>query len=131
MGTATSKTVVTMKPPSRIVSLFSAAALAMSLAAGIVFSAPAKADPPSGSATTVEMAMPGASQSADGPGPRGTYQPPPVTIAVQGGTGGVDRDGTAGVVDPDGTEGRISGPQIRAVPEIRANPAPLSPRIWS
>lgn len=73
--------------------------------------------------------MPGAGRSSDGGG--SAYQPPSVNTAVQGGTGGVDRDGTSGAIDTDGTDGRITGPMIRATPSIRANPAPMSPHVRS
>lgn len=96
-------------------------------AAGIALGAPAYADPISGNTTTVEMPTPGAGQSFEGGSP---YQSPPVTVAVQAG-GGVDRDGTDGTINVNGTQGGISGPLLRAVPPIRAKPAPLSPRIRS
>lgn len=99
------------------------------LAAGLVFGAPAQADPASGTSTTVEMPMPGASQSTDSGDSK--YQSPPVSMTVQDGSGGVDRDGTNGLIDPDGTNGRITGPLIRATPAVRADPAPLSPRVSS
>lgn len=124
-------TVFTMKHPLRHTKLVFAPVLAASVAAGLVFVAPANADPPSGNSTTVEMTMPGPNQFSDTSGSRDSYHPPAVTMAVQSGSGGVDRDGTTGVIDPYGTQGNISGPLMRAVPEIRAEPAPLSPRVRS
>lgn len=105
------------------------AVVAASFSAALVFAAPAPADPPSGTSTTVEMSMPGTGQVADGGDT--AYQSPPVSMAVQDGTGGVDRDGTDGSVNPDGTDGRITGPLMVATPAIRAEAAPTSPRIRS
>ena len=112
----------------RILHLASTAAVA-SFAVGMAFVAPAYANPISGTSTTVEMPLPGQARStAAGDS---AYQPPPVTVAVQDGTGGVDPDGTNGIVDPDGTDGKITGPLMTATPAIRAAPAPLSPRVRS
>ena len=106
------------------------------LAAVMVLAAPAHADPASGNATTVEMTLPGPVQQSSRSGSGNAYQPPPVTLTEQGGTGqdgggGLDRDGTNGMVDPDGTNGTITGPLMRATPAVRARPAPESPRIGS
>lgn len=103
-------------------------AIVIAFSAGIVFGAPAYADPASGTTTTVEMPMPGTGQSADG---GASYQPPTVSMSVQGGAGGVDPDGTSGLIDPDGTNGRITGPLMRATPDVRAAPAPPSRRTRS
>lgn len=112
----------------RILHLVSTAAVA-SFAVGMAFVAPAYADPMSGTSTTVEMPMPGQGQSAAGGD--SAYQPPPVSVAVQDDTGGVDRDGTNGFVDPDGTDGTITGPLMKATPAVRATPAPVSPHVRS
>jgi hypothetical protein len=88
--------------------------VAASFAAGLVFAAPAFADPASGTSTTVEMPMPSPGQS--GAGGDSAYQSPQVSVSVQDGSGGVDRDGTTGIVDSDGTNGRITGPQVTATP---------------
>lgn len=103
--------------------------IAATFAAAIVFGAPAHADPLSGPSTTVEMPMPGAGQPASGGG--ASYQAPSVTVAVQDGSGGVDRDGTTGVIDPDGVDGSITGPIMRAAPGYRADAAPSSPHVGS
>ena len=103
--------------------------VAASFAAGLVFGAPAFADPASGTSTTVEMPMPSPGQSGAGGG--SAYQPPQVSVAVQDGSGGVDRDGTTGTVDSDGTNGRITGPLVTATPVVRAEPAPISPHVRS
>ncbi len=105
------------------------AVVVAAFASTFLFGAPASADPPSGNETTIVMPMPGVSQSSGSSG--STYQPPPVGISVQDGTGGVDRDGTSGVIDPDGINGRVSGPLMRATPGVRATPAPLSPHLRS
>ena len=102
--------------------------IAASFAAGMVFGAPAYADPVSGTSTTVEMPMPGADQSSSS---GSAYQPPSVSITTQDGTGGIDRDGTNGVIDPDGTNGRVTGPLVRATPVVLAAPAPMSPHVPS
>ena len=72
--------------------------------------------------------MPGADRSSSS---GSTYQPPSVRMTAQDGTGGIDRDGTNGVIDPDGTNGRITGPLLRAAPDILAAPAPMSPHVRS
>ena len=73
--------------------------------------------------------MPSPGQSAAGGD--SAYQPPQVSVAVQDGSGGVDRDGTTGTVDSDGTNGRITGPLVTATPVVRAEPAPISPHVRS
>lgn len=108
-----------------------AMASALLFALAVAVGAPASADPISGTSTTVDMPMSGAEMpSAGGASGSGgsSYQSPSVSMAVQDGAG-VDRDGTNGVIDPDGTNGRVSGPLLRATPEIRAEPAPTSPRV--
>ncbi len=105
------------------------ATIVTTIAAALLFGAPAHADPLSGASTTVEMPLPSVGPTAGSGDSR--YQPPPVSMTAQGGSGGIDRDGTNGVIDPDGTNGRITGPLIRATPAIRAAPAPLSPRLNS
>lgn len=97
-------------------------------AAGIAFGVPAYADPSSGNTTTIEMPMPGPDQSADG---GASYRPPTVSMSAQGGAGGVDHDGTSGSIDSDGINGRVTGPLMHATPDIRAEPAPLSPHVRS
>ncbi len=97
-------------------------------AAGIAFGVPAYADPASGNTTTVEMPMPGTDQPADG---AASYRPPMASMSVQGGAGGVDRDGTSGSIDSDGINGRVTGPLMHATPDIFAEPAPLSPHARS
>lgn len=105
------------------------ATIVTTLAAALLFGAPAHADPVSGASSTVDMPLPAAGPPASSGDSR--YQPPPVSMSVQDGSGGVDRDGTNGAIDPDGTNGRVTGPLIRAIPAIRAAPAPLSPRLNS
>jgi len=73
--------------------------------------------------------MPSPGQSAAGGD--SAFQPPQVSVAVQDGSGGVDRDGTTGTVDSDGTNGRITGPLVKATPVVRAEPAPTSPHVRS
>lgn len=104
------------------------AAAAIALAAGLALGAPAYADPVSSNTTTVQMPMPGTAPSTDGPA---SYEPPKSGMSVQDGAGGIDRDGTNGMIDPDGTTGRITGPSITATPGVRAEAAPLSPRVRS
>lgn len=106
------------------------AALVAGFATALVLGAPAHANPASGTDTTVQMQMPGAGSSGGG-GSDSAYQSAPVTLAEQGGGGGVDLDGTAGVIDPDGTTGTVTGPLLRATPAIHAAPAPGSPRVKS
>lgn len=108
----------------RILHLVSTVVTAL-FAAGVVFGAPAQADPVSNTSTVVEMPMPGPGKSDS------AYKPPSVGVTVQDGAGGVDRDGTNGMIDPDGTDGMITGPLMRATPGIRAEPAPISPHIRS
>ena len=104
----------------------SATVIAALITAGLVLVAPAHADPPSGSTTTVDMPMPGPAQPAGRGSSADLYTPPSVTLTAQG--GGVDRDGTNGVVSPNATDGVITGPAVRAIPLIRADPTPLSPK---
>ena len=121
----------TYRPDSvtRRIMCLASTVFAASFAAAMVFGAPAYADPVSGTSTTVEMPMPGADRSSGGGG--STYQPPSVSITMQDGTGGIDRDGTNGAIDADGTNGRITGPLLRATAEILAAPAPTSPHVGS
>lgn len=119
-----------MKRPAIIRSAVIIAAAALS--GGIVFGPPAHADPPSGSETMVEIPLPGPAGTAASSQAADSYQPPVVTLSEQGGdAGGVDRDGTDGQIDPDGTNGTITGPLMRAIPLIRAEPAPKSAKGMS
>ena len=127
MGSNGGRPLLNLPPTMDTMKHLASLVIAATFAAGVAFGAPAHADPMSGTSTTVEMPMPGAGQS---PGSDGSaYQPPAAVTDVQDGTGGVDRDGTNGAIDPDGTNGRITGPLMRATPEIRATPAPMSPHV--
>ncbi len=106
------------------------AAIAALFAAALFLGAPAYADPVSGNTTTVQMPTPGA-DSSGGTGSGSVHQSAPVILTEQGGSGGIDRDGTEGAIDPDGTTGTITGPLVTAIPAVRAAPAPGSPRAAS
>lgn len=96
------------------------AVVAALLAAAVALSAPAQADPPSGTTSSVDMQMPGPSPVDSPRQPSVPYAPPSASLSAQRG-GAVDRDGTDGYVDSDGTNGTITGPLIRAVPVIPAS----------
>lgn len=98
---------------------------------GIIFGAPVHADPAVGNQSMIDMPMPGpaaASGLASSRSPS-TYRPPMATMSEQDGDGsGVDPDGTNGQIDPDGTSGSITGPILRATPQVKAEPARKSRR---